>query len=587
MENVVGKALGEFEAGLLKLQGDLKPYPDVDRAVFEGSEDWRDLLTYKLVPHLAGDGCLVVAVTGGTNTGKSTLFNLLVGEQLSPMASTAAATCHPVVAASESRGKQCLEGKLVPEFDARPLTDPSLATDAEISPDALFVAVAGSLSDSLILMDTPDVDSIVKRNWEVADHIRAAGDVIVAVVTGEKYKDQRVVEYFCEAVASSRIVIPVMNKANPANDFSVAREQLDSFRADVGTDQPRFVVEHDFSIGENVARKIVSVDQEMDLRLYLENLDVARIKEQVFEGTIARFSDQAVDFLKHTDSVAADLRGVTDHFDALAAEVSKGYTPAPGKEVGGLFHAFVQSKRGPIRKAIGNGSAAIAKGAAAVGQRLTSALRKRATLESESELANETLKSVHRESVERIVRELVTRSIEMSGGASDTARSLLVGQFENLDADAAVEAVVGEVLGSEGISNQFREYANETLETWWEDHKGKRRALEALDTILAIMPAAIAAPIALHTGGLGVSEAMVIAGPLAAQFMTRVMEYQFGDALFGFLSPWKVEQQEKLCQSLAKHVMGPSLGALHSALEPLEGGAVDDLRRSLEQCLRP
>ena len=27
---------------------------------------------------------------------------------------------------------------------------------------------------------------------------------------------------------------------------------------------------------------------------------------------------------------------------------------------------------------------------------------------------------------------------------------------------------------------------------WWADHKGKRMTLEALDTILAIMPAAIA-----------------------------------------------------------------------------------------------
>ena len=83
-------------------------------------------------------------------------------------------------------------------------------------------------------MDTPDVDSIDKRNWEVADHIRAAGDVLVAVVTGEKYKDDRVIQYFKEAAASGRMLIPVMNKANPADDFDVARKQLKEFCNDVG-----------------------------------------------------------------------------------------------------------------------------------------------------------------------------------------------------------------------------------------------------------------------------------------------------------------------------------------------------------------
>ena len=57
------------------------------------------------------------------------------------------------------------------------------------------------------------------------------------------------------------------------------------------------------------------------------------------------------------------------------------------------------------------------------------------------------------------------------------------------------------------------------LDTWWEDHKGRRRALEALDAVLAVMPAAIAAPIALHTGGLGAAEAAVFLGPFAASLL--------------------------------------------------------------------
>jgi len=158
--------------------------------------------------------------------------------------------------------------------------------------------------------------------------------------------------------------------------------------------------------------------------------------------------------------------------------------------------------------------------------------------------------------------------------------------FETLDVEDVLEAVQRETLGSQSLSEEFRRHANETLETWWNDHKGKRRTLEALDGILAIMPAAIAAPIAIHTGGVGVAEAVVLAGPLASQFLTRVMEYQFGDTLFNFLSPWKQEQQDKLKAALVAHMTRSGAASLYGALEVFDGDITDRLRRSLEQCLK-
>ncbi len=587
MENLVGKALAEFEAALGDLLEALGPYPDLQAAVFEGAQEGSDLLTYKLVPHFAGEGCLVAAVTGGTNTGKSTVFNLLLGRDVSPMVTTAAATCHPVLAANEMREAQCLESKLVPEFHPRPLTEPGLATDGSLPAEALFVTRETSLPDDLILMDTPDVDSIEKRNWEVAEHIRAAGDVLIAVLTGEKYKDERVVEYFREAVASARVVIPLMNKANPAEDFEVARKQLEEFRSDAGTDAPGFVVAHDFAIGEDVDRPIQSLDGTPDLRQYLEELDVPAIKERVYAGTVERFGEFASDFIGQAARIGADLRLVADRFEGYAEAASLEYDPAPGKEVGGLFHEFVQSKRGPVRRTIGNTSAAVVRGATTLGRTLTSAFRKRATLDAdETTGTEEKLVKLHRQSIDRITRELATRYIEAARDLPEPARGLVGKGFEDLDIEAVVGEVQQDTLGPESISDEFRQHAMEMLETWWRDHKGKRRALEALDTILAIVPAAIAAPIALQTGGVGVSEAVIIAGPLAAQFLTRVMEYQFGDALFNFLSPWKQEQQETLKAALQLHLTGPCARSLYEAVGPFEGDIMLRLRRGLEQCLK-
>ncbi len=585
MEHLLGKGLADFQAALGPLDEALRVSAELHERVFGGTQTWRDLLTYKLVPHMAGEGCLVAAVAGGTNTGKSTVFNLLIGRAASPIVNTAAATCHPVVAANARRRAECLQAKLVPEFDPRPLEEPGQATDGTLPAEALFVVLDDSLPDHLVLMDTPDVDSIEKRNWAVAAHLRAAGDVIVAVVTGDKYKDERVVEFFRQAVASARVVIPVMNKANPENGFSVARRQLEDFRKDVGTAAPSFVIAHDFQIGDNLRRPILPLDGAQDLRAYLQSLDVPAIKTRVYEGTVEQFVSEAEGFLEGLKAAAADLAQVVAAFHNLAAEAATHYDPAPGKEIGGLFHAFVQSKRGPFRRTIGATSATVVRGASAAGRIVRSAFTRRATLDApEVDRAEGVLEVAHRESLTRIGRDLAAQCAERARTVRAPARGMIADRFERLDAGAAAESAAAEVLQAGPMSEAFERHARQMLEIWWNDHKGRRRALEALDAVLAVMPAAIAAPFALHTGGLGAAEAVVFAGPIMAQFATRVMEYQFGDALFDFLSPWKTEQQARLREALLKHVIRAGTETLETAADAMDGENATQLRSALDSC---
>lgn len=587
MQNPIGDGLAAFESALNRLDDALAPFATVHEAVFSGAQVWRDLLTYKLVPHMAGQGCLVAALTGGTNTGKSTVFNLLLGRSASPMASTAAATCHPVLAANARRRAESLESKLVPEFKPRPLDDPSEVTDPALPAEALFVVQDDSLPDHLVLMDTPDVDSIMKRNWEVAAHLRAAGDVMVAVITGEKYKDERVVEFFREAVGAGRVVVPVMNKANPAENFDVARRQTAEFCHDVGIAGPAFVIPHDFALGEDLRRPIRALDGTQELKSYLASLDVTTIKTRVYEGTVARFISDAETFLDTLGEAAEPLREVSASFTDLATHVCREFEPAPGRDVGGLFHEYVQARRGPIRRTIGAASATVVRGAGAVGRAIRGTIVRRATLEASDgrpSAADEALRALHAGSIEQIARDLVAECAERARTLGSPARELVEERFSRLDADAACAAVVAEVLQPGPLSDAFRQHATKMLDAWWEDHKGRRRALEALDAVLAVMPAAIAAPIALHTGGLGAAEAAVVVGPVAAQFVARVMEYQFGDALFDFISPWKEEQQARLRDALLRHVVEAGLTPLRTALGAMQGENAAALRSALDLC---
>ncbi len=585
MNPSVGDALAGFESALNRLRRVLAQEPDLAQAVFEDTADWSDLLTYKLVPHLAGQGCLVAAVAGGTNTGKSTVFNLLLGRSLSPVVNTAAATCHPVLAANGRRRTESLENKLVPEFRPRPLDNATDATNHAVPADALYVVFEASLPDHLVVMDTPDVDSIDKQNWEVADHLRAAGDLLVAVVTPEKYKDDRVVGYFREALASGRMIVPVMNKANPAEGFAAARKQLDDFCNDVGAaDAVRFVIAHDLALANDFTRPIAALDGGPDLRRYLETLDVPAIKERVYRGTIRHFAERASIFMKRAREIGAGMRRTVDSFENRAHSHALRYDPAPGPEVGNLFHEFVQSRRGVVRRSIGKTSAAFVKGTSTVGRAVTGAFRRRATLDTAPRTDAGQWQEMHRKVIEQIVREFAAQCIDMARNTPAPAGPIVLRAFETIDMHAAIAEVTRETLASENISEDFRQKAMATLETWWQDHRGKRRILEGLDIILAIMPAAIAAPF-IATKGVGAAEAVAALGPLASQFVTRVMEYQFGDALFDFLTPWRREQQALLERALRERLTAPCLAKVRVLLEAFEGDPMIDLNRYLDQCL--
>src|SRR3989304_8945785 len=59
-------------------------------------EEWFALLTNKLLPQLNLPPLLVVAIIGGTNIGKSVIFNHLAGENASAATPLAAGTKNPV-----------------------------------------------------------------------------------------------------------------------------------------------------------------------------------------------------------------------------------------------------------------------------------------------------------------------------------------------------------------------------------------------------------------------------------------------------------------------------------------------------------
>ncbi len=173
--------------------------------------EWYELLERKLKPQLGDESFLVVAVVGGTNIGKSVVFNHIAGGRISSTSPMASGTKHPTVIVPDGFTKKVDLNELFPGFVLSEWkeADQALALDDR---HLLFWQENKATPQNLVILDTPDVDSVAEVNWERADHIRQSADVLIALLTQQKYNDAAVKEFFRKAAQEDKLVIVLFNQ---------------------------------------------------------------------------------------------------------------------------------------------------------------------------------------------------------------------------------------------------------------------------------------------------------------------------------------------------------------------------------------
>ena len=201
--------------------------------------DWYDLLIRKLLPQLTDDAYLVVAVVGGTNIGKSVVFNHIAGFRASSSSPLASGTKHPVCLIPTGFDTQHDLQALFPAFELRPWSD---SDEALMNHDehCLFWRTNAEVPPNLVILDTPDVDSDAPVNWQRADAVRQAADVLVAVLTQQKYNDAAVKQFFRKAAAEDKAALVVFNQVELPDDEPYWPLWLRTFCGETGL-QPEFV----------------------------------------------------------------------------------------------------------------------------------------------------------------------------------------------------------------------------------------------------------------------------------------------------------------------------------------------------------
>lgn len=173
---------------------------------------WHGALFGTLQAQAARGPLVVAAVCGGTNTGKSLVANALVGAAMSRSVAEAARTRHPVASLPAGVAATADLGALFPGFVPVAWRSDEDALDPAAEDRIIWREDgSGRQPARLVIVDTPDIDGTLRENWHRAELVRDAADVIVAVLTQQKYNDAAVREFFARAAAAGRTVLIVFN----------------------------------------------------------------------------------------------------------------------------------------------------------------------------------------------------------------------------------------------------------------------------------------------------------------------------------------------------------------------------------------
>ncbi len=195
--------------------------------------EWFEVLQRKLIPQLSDNVYLVVGVVGGTNIGKSVIFNHLVNQQTSAISPLASQTKHPVCLVPQNFEQQHDLQKIFDGFELTPWSSPEDPL-RETEQHLLFWKNSNSLASNLLVLDTPDIDSDAEVNWERAERIRQCADVLVTVLTQQKYNDAAVKQFFREAAREEKVIITVFNQCELPDDENYWRLWLNTFCQETG-----------------------------------------------------------------------------------------------------------------------------------------------------------------------------------------------------------------------------------------------------------------------------------------------------------------------------------------------------------------
>lgn len=157
-----------------------------------------------------------VLIIGGTGTGKSTIFNALCGRKLSATGVERPKTCGPVLFGHRESVPE--RGFPFPELSLTRLdaAQSALKANTGVPGRLIFLEHDDPRLKGVILVDTPDLDSVEIKNREMVEDLYLLADLVIFVTSQEKYADEVPYQFLDKIRREGKPFFLLVNKAHSA-----------------------------------------------------------------------------------------------------------------------------------------------------------------------------------------------------------------------------------------------------------------------------------------------------------------------------------------------------------------------------------
>lgn len=254
-----------------------------------------------LIPRVIGRSTPpTVVVAGPTGSGKSTIVNSVAGVDVSATGALRPTTNVPVVLSSAlwSADYETIGG--VP---CRIATDPS------------------PILDSMVLVDSPDIDSTSTGHRAMAETLIDNADLVVFVTSALRYADDLPWQVLRRAVSRGAPVIHVLNRVGSASSGAIVDFKARLSGAGFGDDLV-IVPEHHLS---DIAQRVPSLAIR-SLRQHLTSLlsNRSQFSAEVLDRVLRSTISQVTELVRSLDGTTGDLEGLRSRLnDGLAERISQ------------------------------------------------------------------------------------------------------------------------------------------------------------------------------------------------------------------------------------------------------------------------
>lgn len=495
------------------------------------SHEWFALLERKLLPQLDIKPMLVVAVVGGTNIGKSVVFNHLAGENASAVSPLAAGTKHPVCVVPPGFDDEPLLSRIFGPFQLRrwQSVDDSLS---ECDEDLIFWRTAETMPPRLLLLDTPDVDSDAQVNWRRADQVRRAADVLVAVLTQQKYNDAAVKQFFRKAADADKPVIVVFNQCDLTEDREYWPRWLSTFTDETGARPEHvYVVPYDRAAANGRRLPFYDVGHEgtgplgepASLQAELAHLHFDAIKLRTFRGAITRLLDRETG----VPAWLWQLRDSAGEFAAASAALNAAemanvaWPELPPRLLVDEIRSWWDNRRSGWTRNIHAFYRTVGDG---IAWPIREAWR---AAWGEPQPHKDTFRAREQEAIVEAVEKLLDELDRLSRLGNDVLRPRLAAMLGGASRESLLARVAAAHAALPALDDDYRSFLRAELDRWGTGNPGAVNVLRSLDHAAALARPAITVTLAVSgwilAGDVVGHAAAHVAGQTASHLATEAM----------------------------------------------------------------